>query len=594
LTEKLSEPGKTNTQNFKFVNAGKFAWGTPQVDWKTGTEPKHVTLDASNCNDSLAISPLGSCSFTLTTTKDNPGDWGKLDIKGDNLAPNPFYIDVLCAGVFSIIENTDTADLHLGYRSIKVASTVIEGTATLTTTTPIATVDGTDKIKYCAAGDTDCTYQTNCATGTVLKKYGEANDSCLIWFKSINSGSSTLYKETAGTITVNEITGTGSVKDKDGNYPTDSETEKFTTDTDQALYVAGAFTSPGNHITKYNDVDGWKTLGTGTNADSFVFAVAKGDLYNAGQFTTIDGVAANYIAKYNGANWSALGSGTSDYITALYTLDDNLYVGGKFLSAGGLTTARTIAKWDGANWSALAQGLYNAAGPGGIGFVRAIISLGKKLYIGGSVHEIINTPAPDTYVPCVAQWDTETSTWSPYGNFGSNNSFAFATIGTTLFTGGDFSSANFKNISQRGLSDPNWTWLIQFDGFGEPVYALTSIGNDLYIGGNFTRTNFFPYTEGNRMMKWNSGSGWSALGTGLNSGVNALISLGTDIYVAGEFTTAGGLTAQSIAKWDTLTSTWSPIGTGTELNAQADGIIITTSLDTTWSCTPGDPDYPCS
>ena len=44
---------------------------------------------------------------------------------------------------------------------------------------------------------------------------------------------------------------------------------------------------------------------------------------------------------------------------------------------------------------------------------------------------------------------------------------------------------------------------------------------------------------------------WSALGSGMNNNVHALaIDASGNLYAGGDFTTAGGVSANRIAKWD--------------------------------------------
>ena len=84
------------------------------------------------------------------------------------------------------------------------------------------------------------------------------------------------------------------------------------------------------------------------------------NLYAGGYFTTAGGVTANYIAKWNGSAWSALGSGMGgDPVYALAVSGTNLYAGGDFTTAGGVS-ANYIAKWDGSAWSALGSGMDDA------------------------------------------------------------------------------------------------------------------------------------------------------------------------------------------------------------------------------------------
>ena len=56
---------------------------------------------------------------------------------------------------------------------------------------------------------------------------------------------------------------------------------------------------------------GWELLNSGTNNDSAVSmtTLPSGDIVAGGNFTTIGGVSANRIARWNGTAWSPLGSG---------------------------------------------------------------------------------------------------------------------------------------------------------------------------------------------------------------------------------------------------------------------------------------------
>ncbi len=75
-------------------------------------------------------------------------------------------------------------------------------------------------------------------------------------------------------------------------------------------------------------------------------------------------MAANSIAKWDGAQWLALGSGMSggDFLGVheLTDLDEGtspaLYAGGRFTMAGGVA-ANAIAKWDGTQWLPLGSGM---------------------------------------------------------------------------------------------------------------------------------------------------------------------------------------------------------------------------------------------
>jgi trimeric autotransporter adhesin len=158
-----------------------------------------------------------------------------------------------------------------------------------------------------------------------------------------------------------------------------------------ALYAGGYFTFAGgvpvNQIAKWNGAQ-WSALGAGTNSAVFALAVfddgAGPALYAGGYFSTAGGVDARGIAKWDGTQWSALGSGMGiGFVNALTVFDDGggtgpaLYAAGEFTVAGGVA-AYNIAKWDGAQWSALGSGM------GGGGWVKALAVLddgrGPALY----------------------------------------------------------------------------------------------------------------------------------------------------------------------------------------------------------------------
>ena len=95
------------------------------------------------------------------------------------------------------------------------------------------------------------------------------------------------------------------------------------------------------------------------------------------------------------------------------------------------------------------------------------------------------------------------------------------------------------------VADANWLNM-GVPGFNDNIHALAfdSTGN-LYAGGKFTSTGEL---SANYIAKWN-GSGWSALGEGLNWYVFSLAGDSSgNLYAGGYFTTAGGIPVNGIAK----------------------------------------------
>ena len=169
-------------------------------------------------------------------------------------------------------------------------------------------------------------------------------------------------------------------------------------------------------------------------------AVSGTNLYAGGDFTTAEGITVNYIAKWNGSQWLTLGSGMNFFVNALAVSGKDLYVGGIFTAAGGISANR-VARWDG-------------------------------------------------------------SEWHPIGS---------------------------------GFED-GWRLL--------EVLSIAAVGSDIYIGGEFYDPNSSSVY---RLAKWN-GDQWLLLGSGLNGPVTAMANTGGDFYFGGIFTTVGGMASTCVAR----------------------------------------------
>jgi hypothetical protein len=136
----------------------------------------------------------------------------------------------------------------------------------------------------------------------------------------------------------------------------------------------------------------------------------------------------NYVARWNGAGWSPLGTGLDFYCYALASFGSRLVAGGYFTTAGG-TTARGIARWNGTTWSALGGGV--------VGFVSCLETYDGALHIGGEFDEAGGVPANN-----VARWTG--ATWQGLGDGVESDVFALETRGASLFVGGSFLTAGLK------------------------------------------------------------------------------------------------------------------------------------------------------
>ncbi len=239
----------------------------------------------------------------------------------------------------------------------------------------------------------------------------------------------------------------------------------------------------------------------------------------AGDFThpTLGGVQGRHLVRWDGTNLRTVepfpnplnAEGTNAPVHALRTQNigissRNLYIGGDFTVAGDILANRiarynTSTQFAGASFTAMGAG-FNAR-------VATIELHNSEIYAGGFF-----THSGGTVVNYVARWNSATSTWQSLAG---------------------------------GLN-----------GF---VYALKSYNGELYAAGTFTFSGAGAVMP--RIARWN-GTAWNSVNTlGMNgTGVFALAIHDGSLVAGGDFNAAGGIAANSVAKWNG--STWAPIGPG--------------------------------
>jgi hypothetical protein len=320
----------------------------------------------------------------------------------------------------------------------------------------------------------------------------------------------------------------------------------FDDGTGRALYAGGRFTQSAggaalSHIARWNGTS-WSPVGGGIagpqgTAVTKLFEHDDGSgpaLYAGGYFTSAGGVPAVGFARWNGSTWSTIGNLSANGTVQSFAIWDDgtgpaLFVGGAFSSIGGVP-ANNIAKWNGATWSTLGAG---TAG-GGLGWGPDVHALavyddgsGPALFAGGG----FTSPASQ-----IAKWNG--SSWSPVGGgtSGVGGVYALAAFddgsGPALFVGGNIGSTGLKRwngttftdipvgsatyaletfddgsgpalyVGHYGMGGPRrWTgsWSSLGSGTNEAVYALEPLGSTLFAGGLFTRAGGMP---SDRVAAW--------------------------------------------------------------------------------------------
>ncbi|MBK8618353.1 MAG: hypothetical protein IPN96_14800 [Anaerolineales bacterium] len=213
---------------------------------------------------------------------------------------------------------------------------------------------------------------------------------------------------------------------------------------------------------------------------------------------------ADTIARWNktDGHWYALAGGVSDgalsggtYVAALATDGANIYAGGDFTTVKDqadvvIANAAYLAKWDGTAWSALPGTSAPADNR-----VSALVFSDNNLYVGGSFLSINNIPGTSG----LAKWSGDTQTWAPLGNNTVINVTSIAVDGVNVYVGG-----NFQNFNDNGTSIAAADYIARWDGsnwsalggngagngsLGSVVFAVKVVDGDVWVGGDFQDVN---------------------------------------------------------------------------------------------------------
>jgi hypothetical protein len=295
-------------------------------------------------------------------------------------------------------------------------------------------------------------------------------------------------------------------------------------DHDGNLYVGGYFDTAGTvyaHGIAMWDGNTWSPLGNG---------VYGGPVIIWGMIGTIDPMGPVPV--------------DTGYIGRVFALDvdesNHLIAGGIFDTAGAVP-AKNVAKWDGSDWSAIGSGLSSsdithqdsrviyavAAASGGI------------VYAGGYFDASGTVPLQN-----IARWDG--TDWSSvHGGINGIVSVLALDDSEHLYAGGFFDTAGTVPIRNITRLDENG-WNALGGGTDSGVYALTFDSNGtLFAGGMFDSAGAQPARH---IAMWN-GTGWAPLGSGTSDMVYALCMEGPYwLCAGGTFTVAGGNVSSCFAR----------------------------------------------
>lgn len=300
----------------------------------------------------------------------------------------------------------------------------------------------------------------------------------------------------------------------------------------------------------------WTVFGpphaSGTYTAITAIAVASpNEVYVAGKFSNFDNdPSADSIVMWDGDSWEPVGSpqllSNNDVLALALNPAGDLFLAGTFQDIGAVSAADYIARWDGSNYAALGTPSSGATITGI--YAVAVDPLTGNVWVGGDFQNLAGIAAADN----IAYWNG--SSWNAAGASGANGivyALTFASDGN-LYVGGAFTSIAGVSAARIARRNPAGGWSVMGSGFNSDAtltIAVTQAGA-IYAGGE--------WASHGHVAQWRQG-GWRTVGGGMDDNVRKLLPMPDGTLVAlGAFTTAGGNSlADGIAVWDG--GAWSPL-----------------------------------
>jgi hypothetical protein len=248
------------------------------------------------------------------------------------------------------------------------------------------------------------------------------------------------------------------------------------------IYVGGDFNwviQPSlNGIGRFDGTQ-FQPLGKGVN-NGMVRCMQEynGSLYIGGNFVTVDSVLnARRIARWDGSQWHKIGTGLTGGLTNLYAMtvyNGELYIAGDCSSLDGFP-CKNICRFNGTAWDSLQSGI--------IGFVRSMVvdSVNNILYVGGTISSAGGIPTPTG----VAAWNG--TNWSAVGVAPILNPVDLVMYRGVLFAGGIQKGPNSlgQTVFQMAWFDGQ-NWIPACDTMdGSEIESMHVYKDELYVGGYF-------------------------------------------------------------------------------------------------------------
>ncbi|KPL87059.1 hypothetical protein [Herpetosiphon geysericola] len=242
---------------------------------------------------------------------------------------------------------------------------------------------------------------------------------------------------------------------------------------------------------------------------------AANNLYVAGDFNYINQTEVNGLARWNGTSWNGYGLKPADNgkIRNVLSFDNSLFAIGSF---GSLQQARNnIARWDGTQFQALGTGLTGHLTPYPTEtYAAALASFGGMLYVGGDFTHFDGRPAYG-----IGQWNGEVVSQTVDFEWMVNS---FASNGTDFIAGGIFTAVG--DTSSRLARFVNNQWQPFDVGITNTYFTVYNAQNTIYLAGYSQASNTYQLYRLN-------GTNAISVGNSLTHSIDNLVGIGSDLYI---------------------------------------------------------------
>lgn len=329
---------------------------------------------------------------------------------------------------------------------------------------------------------------------------------------------------------------------------------------DTQLVAAGYFSSAGlveaNGIATYNlDADTWNPIGAGvtgrkigsgyaTASTQDIKRTESGKLLIVGDFRFSNGVPVDRIATFDNGLWTAPGLGLNETALTVHPRSGaSLIVTGNFTGYSG-GSAQYLASWNGVQWSS------SATGPNW--HIRQSVSLPDgDLICVGTFNAVADLP-----VGGIVRYRPSTDTWSALvGNpvVSSNAVASLLPDGRLVISATSVAADGLAPTTLATYDTAAGVWAPLSSGItGRAYKMITAPDGDLILAGTIQHAGG-PLLKS--VARYNLSTGyWSTFGAGITAdGITDITGLaftpGGDLIVSGNMLYAGGQISQNIARW---------------------------------------------